>query len=165
MSFLDRFRRTPPAEGPVAYTRLEIPYKRLAEPGWPRSLQRVRKVLPEHLHDSPPSAAARYGSWIVVAKAGRTPVGLAWTIHTAGDPAGAYIEEVAVLESHQRRGIGTELLRETARWMAELGRPKLSILPMTGSGWVAKAGFTRAAVGNGFEADARRVAGPQRDRP
>lgn len=73
----------------------------------------MREVVPAHLHHSAPPGTARYGSWIVVAVEGATPVGLAWTVHSAGDDSAGYVEEVAVLESHQRRGIARALLRET----------------------------------------------------
>ena len=152
-----RERPAPDVTAPVTFVRQEISAERLTRKGWPRDLQTVRKVLPEHLHDSEPGGGARYGSWIVVAQAGGRPIGLAWTIHSAGDSHGAYIEEVAVLESHQGLGIGVALLRETARWMVELGRPNLSILPMTGSGWVVRAGFGHAGGGT-YTADAHSVA-------
>jgi ribosomal protein S18 acetylase RimI-like enzyme len=35
-------------------------------------------------------------------------------VHSAGDTTAAYIEEVAVLETHQRQGIGSSLLQQTA---------------------------------------------------
>lgn len=90
---------------------------------------------------------------------GPTPVGLAWTVHSAGDCSAAYVEEVAVLESHQRRGIATTLLRETAAWMLDEGRTTLSIYPMTGPRWVEKAGFVYVGDRT-FEADARALATP-----
>lgn len=139
-----------------SYVRIDLPAERLRR-GWPAELQRVREVLPSHLHDSAPPGTARYGSWVVVAIEGLTPVGLAWTVHSAGDNSAVYVEEVAVLESHQGRGIARALLRETAAWVLDEGRTTLSIYPVTGSGWVEKAGFV--FVGDRtFEADARALA-------
>ena len=123
------------------YERLEMPYRALVRKGWPRNLQVIREELPEHLHHAPPSGAANYGSWVVVARVEGIPVGLAWAVHAAGNSNGAYIEEVAVRRSHHRRGIGKELLRQMATWMMELGREDVSILPTTGSRWVSRAGF------------------------
>ncbi len=157
----ERVARRPTSEEdppPISYVRIDLPLEWLRR-RWPRELQRVREVLPAHLHDSPPPGTARYGSWVVVAVEGPTPVGLAWTVHSAGDDTAAYVEEVAVLESHQREGIATALLRETAAWMLDVGRTTLSIFPMTGSGWVERAGFVRVADRT-FEADARALAGP-----
>jgi GNAT superfamily N-acetyltransferase len=156
--FMDRSDgdEDPPA---ISYVRIDLPVKRLRR-GWPAELQRVREVLPSHLHHSAPPGTARYGSWVVVAVEGVTPVGVAWTVHSAGDNSAAYVEEVAVLESHQRRGIAGALLRETAAWVLDEGRTTLSIYPMTGSGWVEKAGFV--FVGDRtFEADAQALAGPR----
>lgn len=141
---------------PISYVRIDLPVERLRR-RWPDELQRVRKVLPSHLHDSPPPGTARFGSWVVVAVEGPTPVGLAWTVHSAGEDFAAYVEEVAVLESHQGRGIARSLLRETAAWVLDDGRTKLSIYPMTGSGWVEKAGFIYVGDRT-FEADAQALA-------
>jgi GNAT superfamily N-acetyltransferase len=157
-SLLGRLRRstTPAPHGPIAYKRLDISYEQLTRRGWPRQLQTVRQVLPAHLHDSPPNGAARIGLWTVSASVGDVPVGLAWAVHSVAERSGAYIEEVAVLESHQGQGIGTRLLYEIATWMIEIGRPHLRLLPVTSTEWVAKAGF-RASDYDGYEADARSI--------
>lgn len=144
------------ASPPISYLRVDLPVERLRR-GWPAELQRVREVLPSHLHDSPPPGTARYASWVVVAVEGLTPVGLAWAVHSAGDCSAVYVEEVAVLGSHQRRGIARALLGETAAWVVEEGRTRLSIYPMTGSRWVEKAGFVYVGDRT-FEADARALA-------
>src|SRR5688500_4489218 len=116
-------RRSEPEGGAVTYVRrLDVTAARLRKGRWPRDLQVVRRVLPPHLHDSPPSGAARYGLWVIAANVGRRPVGVAWAVHSAGDPTGAYIEEIAVLEAYQGRGIGVALLHEVARWMVEIDR-------------------------------------------
>lgn len=162
LSFLNRIRRlpVPPADGPISYERLQLQARVVMNEGWPRDLQRVRQVLDEHLQEMPPNGAARKGFWPIAAKIGGVPVGLAWTVHSITEPDGdgAYIEEVAVLESHQGRGVGPELLRQTAAWMVELGRYQLSIRPMSGAGWMVRAGFTPAEGGDWYEADARKVA-------
>lgn len=157
-SIPNRLARRGDADGPVVYERVDIACDRLARRGWPKDLQRVRRVLPEHLHDSPPTGLARHGLWIVVAKSGRNPVGVAWAVHSAGDVRGAYVEEVAVLARYQRQGIGGSLLRELARWMVELDRPHLSILPVTGSHWVVQAGFRVEADSRTYIADASAIA-------
>jgi GNAT superfamily N-acetyltransferase len=118
-----------------------MPRRTLSRTGWPRELQRIREELPDHLHHSPPSGAANNGSWVVVAQIQGVAVGIAWAVHAAGNANGAYIEEVAVRRSHQRRGIGRELLWQMASWMAELQREELSILPISGSRWVSQTGF------------------------
>lgn len=87
----------------------------------------------------------------------RCQSGLASTVHAVGDPDGAYVEEVAVLASHERRCIGSELLRQTTTWMAELGRNHLTILPTSGAGWAVGVEF-EPGVGGAFEADARQIA-------
>lgn len=53
----------------------------------------------------------------------------------------------AVLEVHQRRGIGTQLVREMAKMMLELGRPALSIHPISGGGWIVRMGFREVLPG------------------
>ncbi|MEY2422861.1 MAG: Acetyltransferase family [Acidimicrobiaceae bacterium] len=158
MSPFSRLRRgtRPAPHGPITYQRLDIMYKQLTRRGWPRQLQTIRQVLPAHLHDSPPNGAARIGLWTVSANVADVPVGLAWAVHPVADQSGAYIEEVAVLESHQRQGIGTRLLYEVATWMTEIGRPHLRLLPITSTQWVIKAGF-RASEHGGYEADAQSV--------
>lgn len=164
MPFLDLIRRRPPApplDGPISYERLlNLSTRDVMRRGWPRDLQRVRQVLDPHLHDWPPNGAARYGFWPVVARAGGVPVGVAWTVHSITEPDrdGAYIEEVAVLQSHQGRGIGPELLRQTAAWMVELGRHRLSIRPVSSAGWIVRAGFRLVADGDWYEADGRQIA-------
>ena len=163
MPFLDLIRRKlpdPPLTGLISYERLDLSARDVMHKGWPRDVQRVRQVLDTHLHDTPPTGAARFGFWPIVAKAGRVPVGLAWTVHSITEPDrdGAYIEEVAVLDSHQGRGIGPELLRQTAAWMVELGRHHLSIRPMSSAGWMMRAGFHPVEGGDWYEAEARQIA-------
>jgi GNAT superfamily N-acetyltransferase len=141
---------------PVVYSRLDLPLARVLARGWPRNLRAIRRSLPAHLHHAPLSAAARCGFWVVTAKVGRTPVGLAWAV---GEPGGAYIEEVAVLEPYRCRGIATALLGEIARWMIELDRPNLSIFPLSDTRWVTKAGF-RPVECDRYVVDARTIVEP-----
>lgn len=61
-----------------------------------------------------------------------------------------------MLESHQSHGIGTRLLYEVATWMTELGRTRLSVLPIASTDWAVKAGFHPSPYGS-YVADARQV--------
>lgn len=139
------------------YERLDVDVRRVAQKGWPRHIQRVRLELPATLHDSPPSALALRGSWVVIATRGGETVGFAWAVHAAGDAHGAYIEEVAVSKSARHGGVGGGLVREIARWMLELDRTYLTMYPVTGSGWALRAGFQPIEGSNTYEADARDV--------
>ena len=142
----------------VDYRRQDVSYDRLKRGRWPRELRTIRKVLPEHLQKAPPLGTAAYGSWIVVASVEKGAVGFAWAVHEAGNPHGAYIEEVAVLPEFQRRGIGSQLVRTLALWMCELDRQDLSILPISGSGWLRRLGFSKSPFGSGYMANASEVA-------
>src|SRR5687767_11960218 len=133
--------------GPVVFMRRSITTERLLDYRWPRRIQAIRKTLPEHLHGAPPPGTARCGFWVVTAEIAGIPIGYAWAVPTVGDGTGAYIEEVAVLPSHRRKGVATGLLIEVAQWMTELDRPHLTIYPITGSHWVTKAGFVPIAHG------------------
>lgn len=142
----------------VEYRRTDVPNRKLMRGQWPRDLRTVRTVLPEHLQRALPLGTAAHGSWIVVAAVGRMTVGYAWAVHEAGNPHGAYIEEVAVISEFQRRGVGSHLVRLLAAWMCELDRQDLSILPIGGSDWIKRLGFRPSKLGSGYTAQARDVA-------
>lgn len=128
----------------VGYERRELSAEAIRRKGWPPDLAAVRQVLPEHLHESDPPAPARRGLWPVVATSRGHPIGLAWAVPWVGDDWGVQIEEVAVLTSWQRQGIGGQLVRQTAQWVHELGFRTIFIYPVSGTGWVTRLGFSPA---------------------
>jgi len=71
----------------------------------------------------------------------------------------AYIEEVAVLQSHQGRGIGSELVVRACRRLHEQGYQSVTILPLNSSHWVERLGFS-PWFHNGFIAPCHRFATP-----
>jgi GNAT superfamily N-acetyltransferase len=92
---------------------------------------------------------ARRGSRVVVATAGREAIGLAWVLPAADDERCAYVEEVGVIHQRQRQGVGSQLLRETASWMLELGFETMLLYPISDSHWISRLGF-EPDVGGGF---------------
>jgi GNAT superfamily N-acetyltransferase len=85
-------------------------------------------------------------SWVVRAKVRNKTVGFAWVV--AGVPeASVYIEETAVVADMQRRGVGSRLVVEAVRWMAELGYETVTITPISGTAWVERLGFRLAGHG------------------
>lgn len=158
MKWTRRFEKRTSLGDVVEYRRVDVPYARLMRGNWPRALRTVRKVLPDHLQKALPLGTAAYGSWIIVASVGGMTVGYAWAVHEAGNPHGAYIEEVAVISEFQGRHIGSHLVRLLAAWMCELDRQDLSILPIGGSGWIRRLGFRPSDLGSGYTAYARDVA-------
>ncbi len=124
----------------IRFDRREIPYARLMR-RWPRSLSGVRRVLPAHLQVAAPPAMARGGSWFVLALAGRQTVGYAWVVAGLEGRHIAYVEEVAVLPHWQRRGIGRQLVKEAAGWMATRGVTQLEITPLNDPAWIEAVGF------------------------
>jgi predicted N-acetyltransferase YhbS len=70
----------------------------------------------------------------------------------------SYIEEVAVLSSHQRRGIGSDLVVKVAARLHEQGHESVSILPLNHSVWVERLGFV-PHYGGGFIASCSLFAG------
>lgn len=152
----NRLEPIPELGSPIEIDRREVRWDR--QRGWNGhpELQRVRLALPEHLHDTPPWPNRGTGLWTVVAGASNVPVGLAWCVRWAGDPAVALIEEVAVVPTWQRCGIGSRLVQEAARWMSELGFDSVTAHPISGSAWLERLGFVDDGYRN-FMADARRV--------
>ena len=146
-----------PGHGPIVFMRRSITPERLLDYRWPRRIQAIRKTLPEHLHDAPPLGTARSGFWVVTAEIEGIPIAYAWAVPSAGDATGAVHRGgcgAPLSSASGRRATG--LLIEVAEWMAELGRPHLTIYPITGSQWVTKAGFK--PVGHGtYAADASAV--------
>jgi GNAT superfamily N-acetyltransferase len=139
-----RRRRMPPIPQPpgeVSYRRCEIDYDSLIRNGWPADLQRVRMALPAHLHGAPPQPWARPAFRSVQANVGSCAVGLTWSLPWVGPESWGVIEEVSVVAPWQRRGIGTELVRESIMWMAESGGTSVVICPTTGTQWVEALGF------------------------
>jgi GNAT superfamily N-acetyltransferase len=136
----------PPGE--VVYDRLDFEYSILRRKGWPPELQRIRVELPEHLHSGLPPPWARHGSWLVRAVVAGCPIGIAWTLPWVGPEPWVNIEEVAVAAAWQRRGIGSTLVEESMRWMAEKGVQSVSICPITGSHWIENLGFSPMVGGS-----------------
>lgn len=122
-------------------------------------------ALPEHMHDRPPPANARRGSWFVLASAEGRVIGFAWAVAFAGSTTAAFIEEVVVAADRRGEGIGSQLLREVARHMLRVGREELSILPIGSNGWVRRAGFQELGDGRTSTADARAVLSSEQDGP
>lgn len=147
-----------PTDETVLYVRGELPTEKLNRGRWPRDIARIRTVLPQHLQSATAPGTARYGSWFVFASAHGQRIGYGWAVHSVGDHEGAYIEEVAVLKPYQGRGIGSQLVREVAAWMLELGRPALTIHPISGDGWVVQLGFREVLPGV-YRADAHDLVG------
>ena len=84
----------------------------------------------------------RRGQWVVEAVDGLRVVGFAWARAAAGDDAGAYIEEVAVVEDRRRHGLAGCLVLAVGNLAAEAGRPSLTVHPVSDShGWVTRLGF------------------------
>jgi GNAT superfamily N-acetyltransferase len=136
-----RLRELPLPPGEVAYDRLEVDYSLLRREGWSPELQRIRLELPEHLHWGLPPPWAQCGSWLIRAAVAECPIGLAWTLPWVGSEPWANIEEVAVVANWQRRGIGSALVKESMKWMAEMGVQSISVCPVSGSHWIEKLGF------------------------
>ena len=141
---------------PVSYDRFSLSYRetfrlstarlsRLTTPRtfrlWLKDLNRARQELPEHLTKWERPDGHPY-SVVVVARARDRIVGYAWAVGGL-DPM-AHIKEVAVVAEHQRRGIGPNLVKAAAEWMAELGHESIAILPITErKTWVTKLGFRK----------------------
>jgi GNAT superfamily N-acetyltransferase len=113
------FRRREHTEQDAAEVVLER--LSLRPPPWPKQLHRIRRdrFAPSFADGS--SALARRGSWIVQAVVGGQALGYAWAVPALGKDSACYIEEVAVAVDSSNRGLGTELVRELAQWLPELG--------------------------------------------
>lgn len=125
-------RRLPPIPDPPGvpvYERRDIHWS--VRTGWDPSLQRVRLQLPDHLHESAPFPNGGRGLWTVIAKVDEVPVGIAWSFHSVVDDRVAQLEELAVVPSWQRQGIGRQLVVESGSWMAEKGYERLASMPIS----------------------------------
>jgi hypothetical protein len=96
---------------------------------------------------------ARYGSWVVEAVLGHEVIGYAWIVRAVGDDGGCYAEEAAVRDGFRERGVGSGLVREAARWMAEqrfrwIGATSLHDAHQERrEAWLSRLGFARTSSG------------------
>lgn len=102
--------------GGVCFERMVVDPRKV-----PRRLQKLRrKVFPAEFTAGTPNMA-RHGSWVVQAVRAGKGVGYVWATPAVSEDKVCLIAEVGVLPDHQRVGIGSQLVQESARWMLELG--------------------------------------------
>jgi len=131
----------------------------------------IPEALLDDVFDEEEHEQARAEGRLWVATEGETPVGFAFVELLAPDLA--HLEEVDVLPSHGRRGIGARLVGEVCAWAARRGFAELTLTTFRDLPWnmpfYARLGFVEAPVAElrpevaaVFRAEAERGLDPKR---